>query len=706
MGENGPLYCGSDQAKDLISVVMEEWDPQRMLDLYIYDYLIRKNLHLTAETFCREAGVHPKSVALDPPDGFLQEWWSLFWDLYSGKLRKHALEAQPSSSKATENAGYVPQNVHPVVPVPDMSYMLQNTCPTMLRPAFPYPLQNVSPPTMPSPDMGYMLQDAVSAMMAGTELTPNRFGPILIPDTTMKPEQSITNLMAATMHEQDRFRPPSRDLNSNANVLTLDQLDFVLPSPSSSPTQKAVNNKRQLSLTRDDNIGTGLRGSTSAEPTHASKLIKYNMELADTGRGKVGNIPSQGCSLMGVGYAADNSPVLNQQKQVSASAGFQQHSTPGLVAQESGKLIISASEHSTKLGSPALVVDGSKGKDLQIGKNAEMEKPWDEDIESFFSNDEAPEDKSTSFGRTLPQTSSAQKMIDQQGFPFEQVRSLHLTKNKLLCCDFSTSGKFFAAAGHEKKVVICSLKQPTRHSILGHSQLITDIRFKPNSNIFATSSFDRSVKIWDAANPGRALFNLVGHGEHVMSMDFHPRNTNLLCSCDSNDEIRLWNVKESACFHTLKGANQQVRFQPRQGNLLAAASGNIINLIDVDTGMLQQRLEGHAKDVRSICWDVCGTYLVSVSEDSARIWSLAMGGKCVHELQSGGNKFASCTFHPAYSQVVAVGSYQTIDIWNPTMGNMTWTYQAHQGIISALANASETNMIASVSHDQWIKLWK
>ncbi|KAL0398576.1 UNVERIFIED_CONTAM: Transcriptional corepressor LEUNIG, partial [Sesamum radiatum] len=197
--------------------------------------------------------------------------------------------------------------------------------------------------------------------------------------------------------------------------------------------------------------------------------------------------------------------------------------------------------------------------------------------------------------------------------------------------------------------------------------------------------------------PGRAVFNLVGHAEHVMSMDFHPRTPNLLCSCDSNDEIRLWNVKESACFHSFKGANQQVRFQPRQGNLLAAASGNIISVIDVETGMIHHRLETFVRYA-----GMSGTYLVSVSEDSARIWSVASGGKCVHELQSGGNKFASCTFHPAYSQVVAVN----IDIWNPTMGNKTWSYQAHQGIISALANASETNMIASVSHDQWIKLWK
>ncbi|MCD7461939.1 hypothetical protein HAX54_047424 [Datura stramonium] len=38
----------------------------------------------------------------------------------------------------------------------------------------------------------------------------------------------------------------------------------------------------------------------------------------------------------------------------------------------------------------------------------------------------------------------------------------------------------------------------------GHAHHITDIRFRPNSTVFATSSFDRTVKIWDAAKPTKA----------------------------------------------------------------------------------------------------------------------------------------------------------------------------------------------------------
>ncbi|KAH6773689.1 hypothetical protein C2S52_003405 [Perilla frutescens var. hirtella] len=386
---------------------------------------------------------------------------------------------------------------------------------------------------------------------------------------------------------------------------------------------------------------------------------------------------------------------------------------------------MSAPENSTKTVTPTLSNDGLKMKGVQIERNTETEKPLDEDIAAFFSNDDAADNMNISFTHA-----SAQKQKEQQGkfpfhaldtraefvgniiisrtldFPFGLVRSIHPSTNKLSCCDFSSQGKFLAAAGHEKKVFIWNLKQSTRNSVEAHTQIITDIRFKPNSFMFATSSFDRTVKIWDASNTKKYHKDLVGHADQVMSMDFHPRKTNLLCSCDCNDEIKLWHVKESSCFRSFKGANRQVRFQSRQGNLLAAATGNMINLIDVETGMIQHRFEGHEEDVRALCWDVCGEYLVSTSQDSARIWSIQSGGKCIHELPSSGRDFASCTFHPAYSQVVAVGSYESIYIWNPTMGNRTWKFHGHEGIIPSMANAPETNMIASVSHDQWVKIWK
>lgn len=153
----------------------------------------------------------------------------------------------------------------------------------------------------------------------------------------------------------------------------------------------------------------------------------------------------------------------------------------------------------------------------------------------------------------------------------------------------------------------------------------------------------------------------------------------------------------------------QVRFQPRIGQLLAAAVDNIVSVFDVDTDRQTLSLQvffmcvhcsvcvrgskgwsrkaalvivtyelvitshfvvfiiqlvyispqGHLKDVNSICWDTNGEFLASVSQDCVRVWSIT-SGECIHELSSNGNKFHSCVFHPSFSTLLVIGGYQVI----------------------------------------------
>ncbi|KAK3010234.1 hypothetical protein RJ639_010806 [Escallonia herrerae] len=342
------------------------------------------------------------------------------------------------------------------------------------------------------------------------------------------------------------------------------------------------------------------------------------------------------------------------------------------------------------------------------GRAVEADKPSDENVEAFLSSDENTADVMSNSFSILQQRSrsSTGNKNEHGGFCFKELCSFRASNTKVLCCHFSSEGKFLASAGHEKKAMI--LRGDDFEVVTsgeGHTSIITDLRFKPKSSIFATSSFDRTVQIWDATRPIRSLLTLKGHAEQVTSLDFHPRKVNLMCSCDRNDQIFLWNVDESACTRISKGASRQVRFQPQAGNFLAAASGNAISLIDVETNS-QLQLKGHVKDVRSICWDTTGKYIAAVSEDSAQIWSTVSGGNCIHEFHSNGNKFESCTFHPGYSQMLVIGCYKALELWSPTDGNKTMTVDAHDGIISALADSPSTETIASASHDNFVKLWK
>ncbi|XP_070051673.1 transcriptional corepressor LEUNIG-like [Nicotiana tomentosiformis] len=330
-------------------------------------------------------------------------------------------------------------------------------------------------------------------------------------------------------------------------------------------------------------------------------------------------------------------------KQILAPIGGKQMKDSGkqiAVQEQANQLRLQSSNKSGRKRKTSSISLAAVGKE-----KATTDHIMNGNIDSYLSRGDAGLIAASNSLAALRKSIAACIESDRKGITIKEIGSLHATKSKLLCCHFHSQGKLLATAGHERKVVIWDVENSDVKCGEGHAHLITDIRFRPNSMVFATSSFDRTVMLWDAAKPSNPFKSLVGHVEHVMSTDFHPTKAGLLSSCDSNDEIRLWDVDEGDCKLIFKGGSRQVRFQPRFGNLLASSTGNVINIFDVETNSIQQKFEGHVRDVRSICWDMSGNFLASVSEDSARIWCVS-GGKCLHELCSSGNKFQSCTFHP------------------------------------------------------------
>ena len=49
--------------------------------------------------------------------------------------------------------------------------------------------------------------------------------------------------------------------------------------------------------------------------------------------------------------------------------------------------------------------------------------------------------------------------------------------------------------------------------------------------------------------------------------------------------------------------------------------------------------------------------------------------------------------------------FQSLELWN-VIENKTMTIQAHESLVSTLAASTLTGMIASASHDKFVKLWK
>ncbi|KAB1209193.1 Transcriptional corepressor LEUNIG [Morella rubra] len=295
-----------------------------------------------------------------------------------------------------------------------------------------------------------------------------------------------------------------------------------------------------------------------------------------------------------------------------------------------------------------------------------------------------------------------------KGVTFEEIQLIPASASEVECCHFSSDGKLLATGGQDRKAVLwCMESFALKSTLEEHSQSVTDVRFSPSISQLATCSADKTVRVWGTDNPGYSLRTFTGHSTTVMSLDFHPTKEDLICSCDNNNEIRYWSIKNGSCVSVFKGGATQMRFQSRVGRLLAAASENFVSVFDVETQGCRLKLQGHKNLVHSVCWDPSGEYLASVSDDLVRVWTVGSGnkGECIREFPCEGNKYHTCVFHPTYPSLLVIGCYQTLELWN-TSENKKMTVHAHEKLVSALAVSGVTGLVASASHDKHVKVWK
>ncbi|KAL6638318.1 hypothetical protein ACP70R_025890 [Stipagrostis hirtigluma subsp. patula] len=703
------------------------WEADKMLDVYIYDYLVKRNLHTTAKAFISEGKVATDPVAIDAPGGFLFEWWSIFWDIF------HSKTSSPPPSSAT--------SARP--PPPQHQQQQHDTKP----PAPPPPSSSSSSLDIKSREHQMRLQLLQQHHNANLH-TSNPLG------------SDVSAVLASKMME-DRFRNPNPvDSDASQHLLDANRI-ALLKSAAANHTGpllqggSSVNMQQIQSRNQQADIKGEVGMPQRTMPTDPSSLYGSGMMHSKPGllaaglNQGVGSVPLKGWPLTVPGIdqlrsnlgvqkqlmpSSNQFQLLSPQQQLIAQAQTQNDLTrmaspapsgsPNVrsddpdylmklkipqMQQSSGNRLMEVQQphqqnarkrkptssgpaNSTGTGNtvgpspPSTPSTHTPGGGVPVASNVNIVQrssmicggdgtsglgsssnqmdnldsfvDFDENVDSFLSNDDGD-------GRDM----FAALKKGSSDHNSESLRSLSLSEvgnrtsnNKVVCCHFSTDGKLLASAGHEKKVFLWNMddfKMDTK--IEDHTNFITDIRFKANSTQLATSSSDGTVRLWNAADESGALQTFHGHSSHVTSVDFHPRLTEVLCSCDDNGEIRFWTVGQNTPGHVFRvkqGGTGRVRFQPRSGQLLAVAAGSMVNIIDVEKqANLHSAMKGHNSEVNCVCWDENGEYLASVSQDTVKVWSVA-SGTCIHELRSHGNQYQSCTFHPRHPKVLIVGGYQ------------------------------------------------
>jgi len=280
---------------------------------------------------------------------------------------------------------------------------------------------------------------------------------------------------------------------------------------------------------------------------------------------------------------------------------------------------------------------------------------------------------------------------------------------------FSPSGNHVASSSFDKSIFLWDTFGECQNYLVlkGHTNAVLEVTWSPDEHRILSCSADKTVALWDVPTGGR-LRKFNEHRNFVNGICYGPAHTHLLLSGSDDQSIKLWDERVKGSIETFDASFpvMSVAFNKEGDQFFSAGIDNDITMWDRKKNRKVSKLEGHADSITGLKLSPDGSYLLSNSMDNTvRLWDIrpfAPGNRCMKLFSGIQHNFEKnmlrCGWSADGSKISAGSSDRFVYIWETASTRILYKLPGHRGSVNDVDFHPKEPIIASASSDQTVYL--